>query len=405
MLTSIDEHPTHAVPNRPEQMAHQPGKLHLDGIHIAFVANSSWSIQQYRGGVVRALLAHGAKVSIIAPVDRSSEALQALGCEFHPLTLSAKSANPLADWKCFSQLTRLYRQLKPDCAFQYTIKPNIYGSLAARLSGVPCIAVTTGLGFVFINNNFVARIGRGLYRLALRSAHQVWFLNEDDRLEFVKRSLVSEERTFVLPSEGIDLDYYTPSERQPRENNTFRFLLIARMLWDKGVGEYVEAARRIRAVYPTVQFQLLGPADVENPSAISRAQLMAWQNEELIEYLGTATDVRGAIAQADCIVLPSYREGVPRTLLEAASMEKPIVATDVPGCRDVVRDKVTGRLCRPRSAEDLSQTMLEVYESEEETLRQMGKAGRVDVDMRFSEGRVIDIYLRAIALVSRGKSA
>ncbi|CAJ93965.1 Glycosyltransferase [Cupriavidus necator] len=405
MLNSIDEHPAHAVSKRFEEVAHQPGKLHLDGIHIAFVGNSSWSIQQYRGGVVRALLAHGAKVSIIAPVDRSSEALQALGCEFHPLTLSARSANPLADWKCFSQLTRLYRQLKPDCAFQYTIKPNIYGSLAARLSGVPCIAVTTGLGFVFINNNFVARIGRALYRLALRSVHQVWFLNEDDRREFVKRSLVSEQRTFVLPSEGIDLEHYTPGERQPRENNTFRFLLIARMLWDKGVGEYVEAARRIRAVYPTARFQLLGPADVENPSAISRTQLLAWQDEGLIEYLGTATDVRGAIAQADCIVLPSYREGVPRTLLEAASMEKPIVATDVPGCRDVVRDRVTGRLCRPRSAEDLSQTMLELCQSEEETLRQMGKAGRLDVDARFSEGRVIDIYMKAIALIRRRKSA
>ncbi|CAG2128491.1 N, N'-diacetylbacillosaminyl-diphospho-undecaprenol alpha-1,3-N-acetylgalactosaminyltransferase [Cupriavidus yeoncheonensis] len=379
-----------------EATAARSDERRLDGTHVAFVANSCWSIQQYRSGVIRALLARGAKVSIIAPPDRASDSLQALGCEFHPLTLSAKSANPLADWKCFSQLARLYRQQRPDCIFQYTIKPNIYGSLAARLAGIPCIAVTTGLGFVFINDNLVARIGRALYRVALRSTRQVWFLNEDDRREFLIRNLVREQQTFVLPSEGIDLDYYAPGQRPPNEDGTFRFLLIARMLWDKGVGEYVEAARRIRADHPHVRFQLLGPADVANPSAISRAQLLAWQNEGLIEYLGTAPDVRGAIAQADCVVLPSYREGVPRTLLEAASMEKPIVATDVPGCRDVVRDGVTGRLCRARNSDELTATLLELCNSDDETLREMGKAGRQDVAARFGEAQIVDIYLQTI---------
>lgn len=395
MRNSTYERPALDMPGGQEGAAARTEER-LEGTHIAFVANSCWSIQQYRCGVIRALLARGARVSIIAPADRASESLQALGCEFHSLTLSAKSANPLADWKCFSQLLRLYRQQRPDCIFQYTIKPNIYGSLAARLAGIPCIAVTTGLGFVFINDNLVARIGRALYRVSLRSTHQVWFLNQDDRREFLLRNLVREQQTFVLPSEGIDLDYYAPGQRPPSEDGTFRFLLIARMLWDKGVGEYVEAARRIRAQYPHVRFQLLGPADVENPSAISRAQLLAWQNEGLVEYLGTAPDVRGAIAQADCVVLPSYREGVPRTLLEAASMEKPIVATDVPGCREVVRDGVTGRLCLARNSDELAATLLEVCRSDDETLRGMGKAGRQDVEARFGEAQIVDIYLDAI---------
>ncbi|WP_371702489.1 glycosyltransferase family 4 protein [Cupriavidus sp. L7L] len=385
------------MPGAPDAPARQPDKQQLNGTHVAFVANSSWSIQQYRSGVVRALLARGARVSIIAPPDRASESLQALGCEFHPLTLSARSANPLADWKCFSQLAKLYRQLEPDCVFQYTIKPNIYGSFAARLSRIPCFAVTTGLGFVFINDNLVARIGRALYRVALRSAKQVWFLNRDDLQEFLARNLVREQQTFVLPSEGIDLDHYAPGESQDREDGVFRFLLVARMLWDKGIGEYVEAARRIREEHPHVRFQLLGPADVENPSAISRTQLLAWQDRGLIEYLGSAADVRSAMANADCVVLPSYREGVPRTLLEAASMAKPIVATDVPGCRDVVRDGLTGRLCRARNADELTAALLAMCRCSRDTLQKMGQAGRLDVGSRFGEAQIVDIYLETIS--------
>ena len=368
----------------------------LNGIHIAFIANSSWSILQYRGGVIHTLLERGARVSIIAPSDRASETLQRLGCECHPLLLSAKSTNPFADWRCFRQLVGYYRRLRPDCAFQYTIKPNIYGSLAARLTGVPCIAVTTGLGFVFINDNLIARIGRLLYRVSLQSARQVWFLNADDRQEFLVRHLVTEPQTFILPSEGIDTDYYVPTTPANDNDGDFRFLLIARMLWDKGVLEYVEAARRIRANHPKFRFQLLGPADVENPAAISRAQLQAWQSEGLVEYLGTAPDVRQAIANADCVVLPSYREGVPRTLLEAASMGKPIVATDVPGCRDVVRHGKTGLLCSARSMEALAAALWEMASMDAAGRSQMGRAAREDVMTRFGQARIVNIYLSTI---------
>jgi len=375
----------------------------LTGRHFAFVANSSWSIHQYRAGIIRTLIAHGARVSIIAPSDRSSAALQEMGCEYHPLALSAKSANPLADWHCFTQLARLYRRLRPDCIFQYTIKPNIYGSLAAWLCGVPCISVTTGLGFVFLRDNLVARVGRALYWVALRAAREVWFLNEEDREEFLKRGLVQERRTFVLPSEGIDLDFYQP--RPKAQAADFRFLLIARMLWDKGVGEYVEAAREIRRQYPHARFQLLGPADVENPSAITRQQLHEWQDEGVIEYLGVASDVRDAIAQADCVVLPSYREGVPRTLLEAAAMEKPIVATDVPGCREVVRDGVTGLLCRARSVESLAAGMLCMCEMSLQQRKEMGRRARAEATNRFGEARVIEAYLDSISRFSTKKAS
>jgi len=409
MRNSSDEYFRDGVPGveRHASAADATGTPHdsLNGIHIAFVANSSWSILQYRGGIIRALLDRGARVSIIAPPDRASEALQHIGCEYHPLLLSARSTNPFADWRCFRQLVGHYRRLRPDCAFQYTIKPNIYGSLAARLTGVPCIAVTTGLGFVFINDNLIARIGRLLYRVSLQSPHQVWFLNADDRQEFLARRLVAESRSFILPSEGIDPDYYAPTAPANDSDGDFRFLLIARMLWDKGVLEYVEAARRIRARNPRVRFQLLGPADVENPSSISRAQLHAWQDEDVVEYLGTAPDVRQAIANADCVVLPSYREGVPRTLLEAASMGKPIVATDVPGCRDVVRHGKTGLLCNARSAEALAATLWEMASMDALGRSQMGHAAREYVMTRFGQARIVDIYLGTIGAMIEARLA
>ncbi|QBY54018.1 glycosyltransferase family 4 protein [Cupriavidus oxalaticus] len=382
--------------------AYLPTDAALQAKHVAFVANSSWSIWQYRLGVIRTLLGQGAHVSVIAPADRATDSLIALGCDFYPLRLEAKSTNPLNDWHCFSQLLRLYGKLRPDCVFHYTIKPNIYGGLAAWLRRVPCIAVITGLGFAFINDNPVARIARSLYRISLHAPRQVWFLNTDDAREFASRRLVNVERSAILPGEGIDAGYYAPRQNQVSgSTRPFRFLLIARMLWDKGIGEYVEAARKIKRQAPDIVFQLLGPADVQNPRAISRAQLLEWEKEGVIEYLGTAPDVRPAIGQADCVVLPSYREGMPRTLLEAAAMEKPIVATDVPGCRDIVRDGITGRLCKPRSAGALQDAMLDIARMPRATLKTMGQSARHDAIQRFGERRVIEIYLKTLRNLCR----
>ncbi|RQM71776.1 glycosyltransferase family 1 protein, partial [Aeromonas jandaei] len=286
-----------------------------------------------------------------------------------------------------------YSCIKPDVVVHYTIKPNIYGSLAAKMAGIPSIAVTTGLGYTFVNDNIVAKIARILYKIAFRFPDEVWFLNDDDRQIFLIKNLVASEKAVLLHGEGVDLEYFKPQIREFSDGK-IRFLLIARMLWDKGIGEFVEAARLIRDRYPNAIFQLLGECNVANPSAINRQQISLWEAEGIIEYLGTTSDVRPIIAQADCLVLPSfYREGIPRTLMEAAAMAKPLVTTDNVGCRDVVIDRETGLLCRVKDHISLAECFDMFINMSVGQRELMGQAGRAFMAQVFDERLVIEQYL------------
>ncbi|WP_338925947.1 glycosyltransferase family 4 protein [Mycetohabitans endofungorum] len=364
-------------------------------MRVVLVANTLWSIVIFRPGLLRTLVGMGVDVVVMAPVDDTLPRARELNVRVIPLELSAKGTNPLHDLGLVRTLVTRYRALKPDLVFHYTIKPNIYGSIAAKLAGVPCIAVTTGLGYAFVNTNLVARVAKVLYRFAFRFPREVWFLNGDDRQDFVAQRLVDPVKTQVLPGEGIDLAHFAP-RAAGMPDGKMRFLLIARMLWDKGVGEYVEAARLVRAVYPQAVFQLLGATDVANPSAISAEQMRTWAAEGVVEYLGTTQDVRDIIARADCLVLPSYREGVPRTLLEGAAMAKPLVATKVIGCREVVVDGETGLLCAPRDAADLARKLQHIIEMGPDARATMGARGRRMVEQRYDERIVIERYLEAM---------
>ncbi|WP_323073098.1 glycosyltransferase family 4 protein [Mycetohabitans endofungorum] len=364
-------------------------------MRVVLVANTLWSIVIFRPGLLRTLVGMGIDVVVMAPVDDTLPRARELNVRVIPLELSAKGTNPLHDLGLVRTLVTRYRALKPDLVFHYTIKPNIYGSIAAKLAGVPCIAVTTGLGYAFVNTNLVVRVAKVLYRFAFRFPREVWFLNGDDRQDFIVQRLVDPVKTQVLPGEGIDLAHFAP-RAAGMPDGKMRFLLIARMLWDKGVGEYVEAARLVRAVYPQAVFQLLGATDVANPSAISAKQMRTWAAEGVVEYLGTTQDVRDIIARADCLVLPSYREGVPRTLLEGAAMAKPLVATKVIGCREVVVDGETGLLCAPRDAADLARKLQHIIEMGPDARATMGARGRRMVEQRYDERIVIERYLEAM---------
>ena len=202
----------------------------------------------------------------------------------------------------------------------------------------------------------------------------------------------------LVPGSGIDLERFTltPSPSPASGRGGIRFLLVARMLWDKGVGEYVAAARRVRRRYPDAEFGLLGFLDVQNPAAISREQMDAWVDEGVVRYLGVSDDVRAQIAAADCVVLPSYREGTPRTLLEAAAMGRPLITTDAVGCREVVEDGVNGLLCRVRDADDVADKMEQMIALSADERTEMGRRGREKVEREFDERFVIEAYLRAI---------
>ncbi|MGZ8997238.1 MAG: glycosyltransferase family 4 protein, partial [Allosphingosinicella sp.] len=283
---------------------------------------------------------------------------------------------------------------RPDVDLGYPAKPKIYGSLAAQARGIAVINNVSGLGTAFIRQTWLTRTVKALYRLAFLGSRTVFFQNDEDLGQFVRERIVSPDKARLLPGSGIDLARFQPGA--PRTGSPFVFLLIGRLLWDKGVGEYVEAARIVRERLPDARFRLLGPLDVANRTAVGRAEVESWVAEGLIDYLGEADDVRPHIAEADCIVLPSYREGLPRTLLEGAAMAKPLIATDVPGCRALVEHGINGRLCAVGDAGALAAAMLEVANLSAEERAKLGAAGRSKVEAGYGEDRVASLYLEAI---------
>ncbi len=372
---------------------------------VVISINTAWNIANFRAGLIRALQAHGWEVVAIAPPDEHAQRLIEMGCRFVPLEMDNKGTNPVRDAKLFLRYLLTLRRERPAAFLGYTIKPNIYGSLAAHSLGIPVINNVSGLGTAFIRDTWITRVVKGLYRLALRRSHTVFFQNEDDRRVFVDNKLVAPDRTALVPGSGIDLQRFKPAE-VPRRRQGFRFLLIARLLYDKGVGEFVDAARLIKPTHPEARCALLGFLDAENRTAVSRDDVDRWVSEGIIEYLGSSDDVRPFIAEADCVVLPSYREGTPRTLLEAAAMAKPLIATDVPGCREVVEDGQNGFLCRVKDARDLATKMIAMMEMAPADSRAMGEASRKKMERQFDEHLVIDAYLgRLEAAVGEGASS
>ncbi|WP_421309870.1 glycosyltransferase family 4 protein [Aeromonas veronii] len=359
---------------------------------LAFVANTAWSMFNFRHGLLSRLIYDGYQLTIIAPRDEFSDKLQKMGCAVVDLPMEAKGTNPLQELKLIYTLYRIYQQLTPDFIIHYTIKPNVYGSFAAKIAGIPSLAITTGLGYTFVNDNFIAKIARQLYKMAFRYPKEVWFLNEDDRQAFLAYSLVSENKAKLLHGEGVNVSHFSPISSSSG-SNSITFLLIARMLWDKGIGEYIEAARVIKSKYPKTHFQLLGACDVPNPSLISREQLSIWESEGIVEYLGTTDDVRAVIANVDCVVLPSYREGIPRTMLEAAAMAKPLIVSDAPGCKDVVINGKTGFLCKVKNRDSLAAAMELIINQSTQERVDMGVAGRNLVLQKFDEQVVIKKYI------------
>lgn len=361
---------------------------------VVIAANTSWNLVNFRGNIISALQQLGFHVVVIAPSDSQSERLAAMGVEFVPLEFRSAGISPASDWALLLRYVALLRRIRPQLFLGFTIKPNIYGSLASRLLGIPAINNVSGLGTAFIKQGLITRIATTLYRQAFKQSETVFFQNDEDRTQFIAARMVDASRTRLLPGSGVDLDHFQPV---PLPAGTpYTFLLIARLLWDKGVQEYVDATVMVRRQYPDARFQILGFADVDNRTAVPRALLEQWIAQGLIEHLGVAEDVRPYIAAADCVVLPSYREGLPRSLLEASAMARPIVATDVPGVRDVVDDRVTGLLCTVRSGDSLGQAMLAMIGLPHAERVRMGEAGRVKVTRDFAIAEVTRRYVEAI---------
>lgn len=364
---------------------------------IVICINTAWNLVNFRAGLIRALVEAGHEVVAVAPHDEYAAALESLGCRYVALPMDNGGTRPVQDALLLWRFWRLLRRERPDVYLGYTVKPNVYGSLAAHWLGITVINNIAGLGAVFIKGGWLVRVVQGLYRAALGRSAKVFFQNGDDWQMFVHGGLVKPETTDLLPGSGIDLQRFQPVPLPcTTDSSAVRFLLIARMLRDKGVVEYVEAARLLQARWPLADFCLLGFVDVQNPTAISRAEMDDWVAQGVVRYLGVSDDVREQIGEADCVVLPSYREGTPRTLLEAAAMGRSIVTTDAVGCREVVDDGVNGYLCQVRDATDLADKMERILLMTPLQRKTMGLRGRAKMEREFDEQIVINRYLSVI---------
>ncbi|NLR65294.1 glycosyltransferase family 4 protein [Chitinophaga varians] len=338
------------------------------------------------------------EIVVAAPVDAYSEKFKGLNIEYYPIShLRAKGKNPLHEYQLYQELIAIYKKVQPDLIFHYTIKPNIYGTMAASQLKIPNIAVTTGLGYVFSNKNLASGIAKWLYKRSLRRAAEVWFLNREDMRSFVDNGIITENKAFVLPGEGVDTAFFSPVVAEKKKPLSFRFLLTGRMIYEKGVGYFVDATRILKQEGFQFESVLLGFVDVKNPGAISRQQISEWEAEGIAKFLGETENVVPVLQQADCLVLPSYyREGIPRALLEAASMALPIITTNNVGCKDVVDDNITGYLCEMNNTTDLADKMRKMIEMSPSDRKKMGNAGRLKVLSEFDEQKIFEIYLNKI---------
>lgn len=364
---------------------------------IAIVLNTSWNIYNFRSGLVRSFLEQGHDVYAISPIDHYTEKVRALGCHHIPVRMDSRGANPVKDLLLVAELYRIYKKIRPDIVLHYTIKPNIYGTLATAALGIPSVNNVCGLGTMFLKDNLVSRVAILLYRLAFLFPKRVFFQNEDDLQLFLSKKMVKQQLCDLVPGSGIDLEKFAP--QGDTGNHTFTFLLISRLIYDKGILEYIEAVEKLRNKGINARFQLLGAVDEKHKRGIPKKLIDDWANRRIVDYLGTTEDVIPYLREADCVVLPSYREGTPKTLLEAASLGKPLVATDVPGCRSVVDDGFNGFLCEARNSDDLAEKLEKMYRLEEETRQQMGINSRQKIENTFDEKFVIRKYHEVIQVI------
>ena len=360
---------------------------------IAFVGNSALTMMNFRLGLMKALTEQY-EVVMITPEDCDLKPLKGTNIQFIPIVVDCKGTNPMRDMRLYRELKSIYAREQFGFIFHYTIKPIIYGSKAASVLGIKHIDVVTGLGYSFIKRNLLFYISCWMHKYALRNTDAIWFLNQDDCDCFVKWNLVPSSKTHVIHGEGVNTDFFHATH-EPEE--PFVFLHCGRMLRSKGVELYIHAAEKLKPVYPKVRWQLLGPLDALNPDAIRPAEMEEWVRSGVVEYLGVTKDVRPYLERCSCMVLPSYyMEGVPRSLMEAASMERPLVATDSVGCKDVVLDGVNGFLCEKRNMNSLAEAMRRMLEMPADKLHCMGKKGRELMLRKFDEKIVIAEYQKAL---------
>lgn len=359
------------------------------GSRIAIVANTTWNISNFRLNLIEKLLDEGKQVVVIAPLDEYITYKEQFPTVKHiPLhNLSRDGKNPIKDLKLTFELRKIYKKLKPDLVLHYTHKPNIYGGLAARMAGVRSMAVITGLGYAFLHQGLTHKVTKILYRLSQRAHSKFIFENEDDRQLFIDEKIITQEKGIAINGCGVDTTHYFPHPNGVIKDKII-YTYIGRLLYDKGIMEFVQAAKRLRGQVNKAEFWIVGELDENNPSMVKKSELLSWIDEGSIVYHGFVKDVKPLIAKSDCIVLPSYREGMPRIVLEGMSMAKPIITTRTAGCRQTIIEGKNGYLVDVADSESLSAAMTKFAALSTEQQHNMGTAGRLMAEEHFNAKKI-----------------
>lgn len=356
---------------------------------ILFLTNSIVGLHSFRKEVVKAIVDAGYEVYISVPDDDARvKYFEEIGCHIFKAEFNLRGMNPIADFELMLKYRRMIRQLKPKAVLSYTIKPNVYGGIACRLTGTPQIVNVTGLGDAVENGGWLQKLTVNLYKIGISKAKQVFFQNQANRKTCLKLR-VTDESSVVLPGSGVNLKHHIYQEYTA--DGVIKFLFIARLLKDKGTDEFFEMAATIKEKYPRTEFQILGWVGGDY-----KQQLEELEAKGIVKYLGTTTDVRPCLASVHCTIMPSYHEGMSNVNLESAANGKPVITTDVPGCRETVDDEITGYLVVPRSAKSLTEAVERFIQLPYSQKVLMGQEGRKKMEREFDRQIVVDAYLKAI---------
>ena len=362
-------------------------------IKVAIVLNSAWQGYNFRLNLARELKRSNYEVVFVAPDDGEYSHKLKKEFSFEDVDLKAASINPINDLRLCISLFKVYKKIKPNIVLNFTIKPNIYSAIVARILKIDSINNITGQGTVFIKKTFVTQIVKLLYKVSLLCTSFIFFQNSDDRNFFIDKKLVTLKKSDILPGSGVDTNKFCQVVR--KDDKVFRFLMVARIIRDKGINEFIEAAKELNK--NGIEFWVLGKSGSHNRTAISINEITKLSKDGVVSFFERTDDVKSFLEKVDCVVLPSYGEGCPRSIMEASSSGIPVIVSDVPGCRDVVDNNITGLYCKVRDNIDLARKMQVIFEMSKNDRVNMGQMGRLKMLNQYDESIVLDKYKKQIS--------